>query len=207
MNFLFRKNKSFHFPFFVPFGIIIVFIFLSFAVFSQKRDSVYVPNKTIIIKNNKFKVYNNWISAGAGLADNFSHYGKQFTLGADFNFHLKMEYFQLGFFFVGDRFGAYNNYNYHFGYGRRVERTSFNLAYFAGLTYSTGYRKVNNLFSPDYVYNQPGLYVNIQFVKKITYDTGIGPSLFFDINQYQSIGGIRLDVYFSGAYKGKAKGN
>ena len=177
----------------------------SLTCLAQVRDSVYHPDKMIIYKNNKFKVYNNWISAGAGEGYNFTHYGPQFTLGADFNFHIKMEYFQFGLFFLGDRFGSYNDFNYHLGYGKRMERNKFNMAGFLGLAYSTGYRKVNEVFSPDNVYNQLGLYACFQFIKKITYDTGIGPGLYFNINPYQSVGGIRLDIYFSGAYKGKAK--
>src|ERR1043166_1718557 len=125
----------------------IVILTFSPAVFSQKRDSIYDPDKTIIYKNGKFKVYNNWISGGAGEAYNFTHYGKQFTLGLDYNFHIKQEYLQLGLFFMGDRFGSYNDYNYHLAYGRRIENNSINFAWFAGLAYSTGYKKINGLFS------------------------------------------------------------
>ena len=182
-----------------------VAILLSSApLFSQKRDSIYDPQKQVIIKGNKFKVYNNWISAGAGYSDNFTRYGQEFTLGADYNFHIKMEYFQLGFYFNGARFGEYNNYNYHAGYGRRIENRVFNLSAFAGLAVSTGYKKKNDIFNTDLTYTAPGLYTCIQFVKKLTYDTGLGLSLFYDINPYQNIGGARLDIYFSGAYKGKS---
>jgi hypothetical protein len=185
--------------------ISVLILIFSVPGFSQKKDSIYDPNKTVIFKNGKFKVYNNWLSAGGGEAYNFSHYGKQFTLGADYNFHIKQEYFQLGFYFVGDRFGSYNDFNYHLAYGRRIETNSINFAYFAGLAYSTGFKKVNGFFSPDNVYDQLGLYGCVQFIKKITYDTGIGPGLYFNINQYQTMAGLRLDVFFSGAYKGKVK--
>lgn len=205
MFYIGKKTSSLCFSFGVLATSIVCF-FPSISLFSQKRDSVYVPDKTIIINNNKFRVYNNWVSAGAGEGYNFTHYGTQFTLGGDYNFHIKMEYFQLGFFMTGDRFGNYNDYNFHFGYGRRMERKGFNMAGFVGLAYSNGYKKVDGVFSASSVYDQGGLYACFQFIKKITYDTGIGPSLFFNINQYQSVGGARLDIYFSGAYKGKTKG-
>jgi hypothetical protein len=186
-------------------AMVMALLLLSAPLLAQKRDSLYDPKKTVIYKNGKFKVYNNWISAGGGAGYNFTHYGQQFILGADYNFHIRQEYFQLGFFFMGDRFGEYNNFNYHFAYGRRVEKERYNLACFAGLAYSTGYKKINGVFRPDDVYDQVGLYACAQYIQKITYDTGIGPGIYFDINPYQTVAGIRLDVYFSGAYKGKVR--
>jgi hypothetical protein len=184
--------------------VLVVFLLFSAPLFSQKRDSIYDPKKQVIIKGNKFKYYNNWISAGAGYSDNFTRYGQEFTLGADYNFHIRMEYFQLGFYFNGERFGEYNNYNYHAGYGRRIENNAFNFSAFAGLAVSTGYKKKNDIFNTDLTYTQLGLYTCVQAIKKLTYDTGIGISVFYDINPYQNIGGARLDIYFSGAYKGKS---
>jgi hypothetical protein len=174
---------------------------------AQSRDSLYMLNrdKFIVLKNNKFSYYNSWINLGAGGANNFTQYGRQFTLGADFNFHIRAEYLQLGLFFVGDKIGSYNNFNYHLGYGRRKETSNINFACFAGLAYSTGYKKVNGVFSYGNVYNNVSGYINLQFVKKITYDTGLGLSFFADYSAVQFISGIRLDAYLSGAYKGKAR--
>ncbi|MDQ3047702.1 MAG: hypothetical protein M3R27_09160, partial [Bacteroidota bacterium] len=52
-------------------------------------------------------------------------------------------------------------------------------------------------------FNKPGIYLQAEAVKKITYDVGIGASIFADWNQEQSIIGAKIILYFSGAYRGK----
>lgn len=55
-------------------------------------------------------------------------------------------------------------------------------------------------------YNIAGLYLEAQFIKKFAYDLGYGAAFFADMNPKYSIIGARLDFYFSGAYRGYAKG-
>ena len=102
----------------------------------------------------------------------------------------------------GENFGFYDNYEFHVGYGKRYEDKDVHFAGFAGISYSTGYAKVG-----DSVYTrpfkQPGIYAQIEGIKKVTYDVGVGVSFFVDWNQEQAIFGTRLVLYFSGAYKGK----
>jgi hypothetical protein len=186
-------------------NLLLFALFFPALLFSQQPDDKFDRNKTIVINNNKFKVYNNWLNAGAGYADDFTRFGQQFTLGVDYNFHIETQYFQAGFFLSGYNFGGYNNTNIHIAYGKRKETKHYNLAAFLGPDYSTGFKKVNGLFSPDHVYNEVGIYGQIQFTLKATYDTGICLALFGDYNQYQNMAGARLDLYFSGAYKGKER--
>jgi hypothetical protein len=168
----------------------------------QKRKLPPVDS-TFIINNKKLRYYNNWMTVGAGFQQNLTYKRKPgFTGGLDFNFHIKQQYFQLGIIIAGEKFGFYNNYEFHVGYGKRFEDKDIHFAGFAGISYSTGYAKVG-----DTVYTrpfkQPGIYAQLEAVKKVTYDVGIGFSLFADWNQEQAILGGRLIVYFSGAYRGK----
>lgn len=160
-------------------------------------DSIFV------IENKKMKYYNNWITAGAGIQQNLTYkrpYG--FAGGLDYNFHIKRHYFQLGTVITGERFGSYDNYQFHFGYGKRFEGRAVNAAVFAGVSYSTGFAKDStNIYERPF--RQPGLYAEGQIIKKIAYDVGAGLSIFADFNREQTIIGSRLIVYFSGAYKGK----
>lgn len=181
-----------------------LFIFSS-TLFAQKKDSIYDGNKTIVIDNNKFKVYNNWLSGGAGEINNFTREGYEFTIGADYNFHIQKQYLQLGFCFSGFDLNNFKDYNYHFAFGKRIENAKYNFAFFLGPAYSLGYIKENGTYSAGKLYKKLSLYGSIQMTKKIKYDVGIGPTLFFDLNEYQQMAGIRLDIYFSGAYKGKDK--
>jgi hypothetical protein len=174
-------------------------------IFAQEKNKKKPPWKQdTVIADNVFKKYNNWLSAGAGVAKN-SHpdYSQQFTGGVDYNFHIQKEYFQFGLFVAGDQFGEYSNYQFHFCYGKRIENNRTNFALFGGLSYTGFYPRlgVNN-----YAYNSTstaGLYLNAQLIFKLTYDVGTGVSAFIDVNSFQTITGAKVDLYFSGAFKGK----
>lgn len=154
--------------------------------------------------NKKFKVYNNWIDAGAGAAYNSGVPQVQFALAFDYNFHIQANYFQTGIVFSGDAPRNYNNYQYHLGYGKRDETQFYNFSMFAGITYSTGYNKKGNYYLLDQ-YHAIGAYGSVQYIKKIAYDVGIGPALFAEINTNHRIAGAMIVLYFSSAYKGPLK--
>ncbi len=170
---------------------------------TKKTKHIIPLDSTFVINNKVFKYYNNWLTLGGGAQQNLRYnYKLGFAGGVDFNFHLSQHYFQLGTTITGERFGFYNNYQFHLGYGKRFENKDFHAAGFIGPSYSTGYGKVG-----DTVYTRPykqfGLYGQIEIAKKITYDVGVGAALFADYNSEQSIIGLRFLLYFSGAYKGK----
>jgi len=154
-----------------------------------------------VINNKKLKYYNNWLTAGAGVQQNLTYKRPLgFAGGLDFNFHITNQYFNAGTVITGERFGYYNNYQFHVGYGKRYEDEDFHTSGFVGLSYSTGYGKVDSVYSRPF--QEVGLYIQGELVKKIAYDVGLGISLFGDINKEQAIVGARLVLYFSGAYKG-----
>lgn len=157
-----------------------------------------------VVGTNIYKRHSNWMSGGAGYAINSSFKNAQFNMGADFNFHITDKYFQAGLFLSGDAFGSYNNRQFHACYGKRKETNSINFAYFGGLSFSSLFRLdgATGLYGST-AESAVGIYGNVQFVKKIKYDIGIGISAFADVNTVQNIFGVRLDVYFSGAYKGR----
>ena len=173
------------------------------AVTVKKKRHIPPSDSTFILKNKKLRYYNNWLTVGGGFNQNLTYKRKiGFAGGLDYNFHLKQHYFQLGTFISGEKFGFYDNYEFHLGYGKRFEDKDIHFAGFAGVSYSTGYGKVG-----DTVYtrpfSQPGIYAQIEGVKKITYDVGAGFTFFVDWNQEQAIFGAKFIVYFSGAYRGK----
>jgi hypothetical protein len=88
------------------------------------------------------------------------------------------------------------------GRGIRLEDKDFHAAIFAGISYSKGYKRIDDsIFSKQF--NVPGIYVQGELVKKITYDVGVGGSLYVDWNKQQTLFGARFICYFSGSYKGK----
>ena len=170
---------------------------------TDKAGKHLIPlDSQFVINNKKFKYYNNWITAGAGGQQNLSYKRKLgFAGGLDYNFHIKHSYYQLGFMITGERYGFYNNYNFHLGYGKRFEDKSLHAAVFGGISYSTGYQlEYDSVYTRKY--DQPGLFVQGEIVKKITYDVGIGLSVFADVNPEQTLIGFRGILYFSNAYRG-----
>lgn len=169
----------------------------------KKTDS---PDSIFVVDNKKFQYYNNWLTIGGGGQQNLTYKRELgFAGGLDFNFHIKKNYFQAGTLLSGERFGSYNNYQLHLGYGKRFEDKDYHFAAFLGVSYSSG-NQVTLIDSTKYIkrtFNQPGLYLQGEIVKKITYDVGMGASLFIDWNQEQSMVGLRFILYFSGAYTGK----
>ncbi len=166
----------------------------------KPADSIFT------IDNKKFQYYNNWLTGGLGGQQNLTYKRELgFAGGLDFNFHVKHDYFQAGGLLSGGRYGNYTNYQFHLGYGKRFEDRDYHFAAFVGISYSFG-TQVTQIDSAKYLrkpYSQPGLYIQGDIVKKITYDVGAGFSMFADWNQEQSMIGLRFILYFSGAYIGK----
>lgn len=159
--------------------------------------------------NKKFRYYNKWFSCGYGVLQNVSEdtkLGK--TLGADLNFHIRRNYFQTGLELTSPEIkfsGGFSNYQFHAGYGLRYEDKDVHFSGFLGLSYSTGYKntKVDTVTIDSRYYYEPGIYTQVEIIKKIAFDVGLGASLFADWNKEQTLIGLRAVLYFSGSYRGK----
>lgn len=180
----------------------VVICICSLAVQAQK-DSLYNPKEEVVYNGNRFKKWNNWLSGGAGYALDLTHTREIFWLGLDYHFHIKWNYFQLGFFLSGRDFGDYDNTQLHGGYVLRKETNTYHLAAFGGASWSTGYPLDSGRFDVNNPYQEFGLYLGGQAIYKLKYDIGLGLSGLVNYNKYHLWMGARVDIYFSGAYKGK----
>ena len=181
----------------------VLFCLLSLTTIAQENKPDPVWRQDTIIGNNVFRKHSNWLSGGIGIAKHNQLGNRQYTNNVDFNFHIHTEYFQLGILLSGDdMYGNYNNYQFHFCYGKRVESSSINFSYFGGVSYATFFEWTGQKYS-DYSKTDVGLYANAQYIVKIKFDVGIGIGAFVDVNFHQSVMGAKIDLYFSGAYKGK----
>ncbi len=172
----------------------------------KSKKKLKLKDSIFVINNNKFQYYNNWLTFGGGMQQNVTYQRELgFVGGVDFNFHIKHHYFQSGAMLTGESFGFYNNYQLHLGYGKRFEDKDYHFAAFIGVSYSSGDQvtPIDSIRNLHRSYSQPGLYIQGDIVKKITYDVGAGFSMFADWNKEQSILGLRFILYFSGTYKGK----
>lgn len=186
-------------------------IFLTFCFtwsLAQKDTLPFNRKKEIIYDGKRYRVYNDYLTFGAGKAYSDIRRIDQSCLNADFQFHLTKEYFQLGFFMSGDQFLRNTNLQGHLCYGYRHEKELYNLAVFVGPSYSyfvTGSTDTSGIFHVKSNTTLGG-YICLQGVYKIKYDVGLGIELFADISPLQKIAGARLICYFSGAYRGEKKG-
>ena len=169
-----------------------------------------IPIDSEFVKDNKrFRYYNKWFTCGYGVQQCISEntkLGK--ALGADFNFHIKRNYFQTGLELTSPElkfYKGFSNYEFHFGYGWRLEDKDVHFSAFGGLSYSEGYKntQIDSTTINSRYYYQPGLFAQAEIIKKIAFDVGLGASLFVDWNKEQTLVGFRAIVYFSGSYRGK----
>lgn len=163
--------------------------------------------REIVVGDKRYRVYNNWVSFGAGPGYHSANPRTQFALGINFNFHIKKYYFNLGGVMSGDQFGVWNNYTGHAGYiAWRKETEHKNMAAMAGVSYTQGYDFLYAGYFSSNRWDRLGFYAEFQYTMKVQYAVGIGPTFFVDINEKRTLIGIRLDGYLSGAYRGYVRG-
>ena len=165
--------------------------------FDKKRE--------VVFNNKKFRVYNNYVSGGAGKCFNGGWKDWEFCPALDFNFHIQKQYFQAGGLLAGPNLGINNCLQLHFCYGYRYDRSNYMLAAYGGVSYTDGYLKPVNDTSNATLFKAVGGYIAMQYFYKVKFDYGIGATAFMDINPTQVLTGIRLELFFSGAYRGVKK--
>lgn len=194
--------------------IFLLFLPLLFPVFLFSQDTAKFYYKQRInykqeeiVNDKRYRIYDNWVNFGVGYGYRSKLPRPQFNIGLDFNFHIKGVYLNLGGFLSGDHYGVWNNYQGHIGYiPYRLKTSNYHIAAITAISYTNSRRYLypGNYFSvPD---NAVGLYVSLQVIRKVEYTDGIGLNFFCDVNKRNVIGGIRLEGYLSGAYRGYVKG-
>jgi hypothetical protein len=163
--------------------------------------------REIVVGDKRYRVYNNWVCFGIGPAYHSENPRTQFSLGLDFQFHIKKAYFNVGGAVSGDEFGLWNNFSGHIGYVPwRKETDKKNMAVLVGPSYSQGYTFIYAGHYDSKRWNRVGVHAEFQYTMKLQYAVGVGPTFFIDVNDKRTLVGLRLDGYLSGAYRGYVKG-
>ena len=156
----------------------------------------------ITIKKDRFLKKTNWVTLGWGYGQKLNSSDYSFPGSLNFYFHVKQVYFNLGAMrskldvFTGSYTENFLT-DYHGTIGFRSETRKNSFSYFAGPSY------VHGLLDSVTTFKGIGAYAEIQFIQKIYYDIGIGSSIFVNYNRSFPILGIRLDFYFSNAFRGR----
>jgi hypothetical protein len=161
-------------------------------------------NRTFTLEDKVYKVYNNYINAGLGLAyiDNNPYLNQ--SIGGDFNFKIKQHRLQAGGSLYGIRLNDFYHGNLKFGIGGKKETRKYLIGLYYGATYNEGFKAIitDSANGPDR-YRSAGAYLQLQYAYKVKWDYGPALSLNFDWNPYRFISALRLDLFFSGAYQKK----
>lgn len=193
----------------------ILFLFILFILIIEadaqlfKRDtSEFDRKKEEVYDGKRYRVHNTYFTFGAGMIGLSNNEHLNFNMGLDLNFHIRKVNLQFGGTLAGQRFNDNKIFNLHLGGGKRVENRFWSTAAYGGISYTSGFFKQtiqDTLLNVDY-FSQYGVYACLQAYYKPLYDIGIGVSIFGDYNQRQYMIGARVELYFSGAYRGEKKG-
>lgn len=176
--------------------------------FAQRDTSKYDRLEEVLDNDKRYAIHNNYLQAGAGFAYSNLRKSEQSVIGIDYFFHIKRTHFQVGFLMSGDKFLSNNNLSGHLGYCYRIEDFKKNVAFTAGISQNKGAIAAHingNDTILELQYRNTGIYLSASYIKKLTYDIGIGVELIGEFNQTQQFIGIKGVLFFSGAYRGKAK--
>jgi hypothetical protein len=184
-----------------------LFLFSIVSFYAQPKGD-FDRKKEITYDGKRYRVFNNYLTAGGGTCYNSYIQNTNLNIGVDFNYHIRQVYFQSGIFLAGPQFGNYSHLQLHTAVGKRFELNKFNMAGYLGPSMSFINRPIidtalNQIRSR--ILQPLGFHAAVQFTYKFKYDVGIGVSLFSDINKEQSVYGLRLELFFSGAFLGDKK--
>ncbi len=165
---------------------------------TEKRDESKMETN---IRGNRFKIVNNYVSFGSGIGRRFLENAYDIPVAAAYNFRIKKMFFQAGYLrssmpgFSKKLSDLFLN-DLHFCVNIRRENRILNISYVIGPSLAYGLYN-NERFS------HPGVYAEAQLIRKLFYDIGIGLCPFVAYNVRYPLGGIRLEIFLSGAYQGR----
>jgi hypothetical protein len=183
--------------------MLLLFIFaLGPLVIQAQEIHAKDTKEEITIKKDRFLKKTNWIAVGIGYGQKLNSSDYSFPGSLNAYFHVKNIYFNAGIMrskldvLLSKYSGNYLT-DIHGTVGFRTETRKSSFSYFAGPSY------VHGLLDSATLYKGIGAYAEIQYIQKIYYDIGLGSSVFVNYNRDFPIVGIRLDFYFSNAFRGR----
>lgn len=176
--------------------IVIIFGFNTFS-FSQENNEAFIKDNAI------YKPNSNWVTMGIGTGYNPFIKVNEITGNLAFHASFNKLNFMAGYYlFTDESFTSRSKHtmsNFCVGTGVRKETLKSNFAVFAGPLFAYGNKKIHD--TKYYRFQGPGFFVDAEYTYKIYYDIGIGVSAFYNFSSYYQVVGLKLHIYFSGAFK------
>jgi len=194
------------------------FLALVFSGFVSIAQTEMNPETEFIYKNRQYAPYRPWWTVGGGYGYNFSEkvFEPNFLLDVHFRVAEKY-YFGVGYatsrehffdvegpaMFLPQQFNKQSMNSFHALYGWRGEDIKRNYAFFIGPAINWGYDylytdTLDNVWHQTYF--EPGIYVSLQYSRKLYYDLGPGVTLWGCVNKKYQVIGLSFHFYFSTAY-------
>lgn len=180
----------------------------------QKKKSSETPDSTIVLgkgrivhKNRIYRQNASYLTAAYGAGYGFESRMIEQNMTLSFQYFVKKVGLQLGYHSSSDNkiwWRSYQKLNdLYLGAGKRWEGTRYNLSVFGGPGYAYGsYIAWNEERQKEWAYgfSTLGFHAELQATYKISYDIGIGLSLYTSANTYYSVTGAQLHLFFSTAF-------
>lgn len=185
-------------------------IFWSLTVAGQQVESDKYDE--FVLRNKIFKPYAGYLTLASGM--NFNPYMRSFEKCSSLAFHFRSGniHFNTGYHVSSDRFFMKRSNqllsDIFFLAGYRKETQKRNLGIWGGPVYGFGstlayVTDVDGVLTNYYLsFHRIGLYAEAEYTYKIAYDFGIGISAYASINKAYQVTGLKLHLYFSGAFRG-----
>lgn len=189
---------------------ILLFLFLLIVV-SGELLAQFTREDTVIV-DKIYRPYSNYLLLSVGKSYNLKQIEMETSGEVGFVFRIVDQFFQAGYHISSDQFflnRSYQKLNDIFVmYGFRKESTKRNMDIFLGISYAYGstYSLTDSIGKKWYKgFSVPGIRISADYEWKFLYDIGIGLNGYAEWNSYYPIVGLKINVYFSGAFRGEIK--
>ncbi|HIE15474.1 MAG TPA: hypothetical protein EYP69_00970 [Bacteroidales bacterium] len=190
--------------------ILIGVFIVSFLTISPTQLKAQFLREDTIINNRIYRSYSNYLLLSVGKSYNFKNTEIETSGEVGYVFRIVNQFFQVGYHLSSDQFFLNRSYqklnNIFLMYGLRKEKINKNTDIFFGLSYAYGSTYWGVDSKGDILYkgfSVPGFRISLDYEWKIFYDIGIGLNGYAEWNQYYPLIGIKLNIYFSGAFRGE----
>jgi len=188
------------------------YFFLILLIGISIRLSAQFTREDTVIGNKIYRPYSNYLLFSVGKSYNIKNAEVETSGELGYVFRIVDQFFQVGYHLSSDQFFLDRSYQKlndgYIMYGRRKENSRRNMDLFLGVSYAYGstYWETDSLDRKWYKgFSVPGIRISADYEWKIYYDIAIGLNGYAEWNQYYPIVGLKINVYFSGSFRGEIK--
>lgn len=187
-----------------------MFLLCFLSGFGQKVESDKYDE--FVNRNKIFKPYAGYLTLASGMS--YNPYMASFEKSSSLGFHFRTGniHFNTGYHVSSDRFFMRRSNqllsDIFLTAGYRKDTVKSNFGIWAGPVYGFGstldhVEDADGVITEYYLsFHRIGFYAEAEYTFKLAYDFGLGISAYASANSAYQVAGLKLHVYFSGAFRG-----